>query len=297
MRKLFIGSSTEGLPIAERLKAKLEKELYDFIECTIWNDGKIFSLNKSALDSLVVAARKFDYGILIATKDDIATVRGTEVYLPRDNVMFEMGMFLGSLGLTRAFLMTEKASKLPTDYNGVTVPYFESDVDGSLDRAIEQIAEVMLNSKNSFNIRPVPSAALALSYFDNFVQRVAQKLLRDDIDFTLKVLLPKSLENVYTYIDYYKKYNKSEEVSVYEKGTRPFVYKLKEEVNTYWDIPTTLTTLNKLINLVIPSKEIGVEEDKQDWIEQELRNFKGTIEILVELCPACKGNVVVQFLK
>lgn len=296
MRRLFIGSSSKEVAIADHLKMRLEEHLADFVECTIWKDGKIFSLNKSTIDSLMVASRKFDYGILIATKDDIVKVRKVKVYAPRDNVMFEMGMFLGSLGLTRAFLLVEKASKLPTDYNGITVSYFEKNVDGSLDNAIQQIAENILNSKKSFNIRPVPSAALALSYFDNFIQRLAQKRLKDGIDFTLKILLPDSLDNLYSYIDLYRKNHKSEEISVFEQGTRPFVNKLVGEFHNYWDIPTTLTTLNKLINLVSPSKEIGVEQDKKDWIEQELRNFMGTIDVLVEQCPACRNNVTVEFL-
>lgn len=295
IRKLFIGSSSEGLDIADALKVKLEEQLSTFIECHIWTDGKIFSLNKSALDALMVASRKFDYGVLVATKDDIAKVRDVEVHIPRDNVMFEMGMFLGSLGLTRAFLLVEKFSKLPTDYNGITVPYFEKDIDGSLDKAIEKIVEAISNTKKSYNLKPVPSAALALSYFDNFVQPLARKRLKDGIAFDLKIIIPDSINDVYVAIDFYKAKHRSEEISVYNDGARPRVYKLTGKKHHYWDVPTTLATLNKLISLVNPSNEIGFEQDKHDWIDHELRNFKGTLEVLVEQCPACRNNVVVEY--
>ena len=135
-RKLFIGSSSEGKEIAEILKAKIEIENGDWIECDIWDEGKIFELNSSALDALVKASRKYDYGILVATKDDLLKSRGANLQVPRDNVMFEMGMFLGSLGLTRAFLMVEKHSKLTTYYNVITVPYFDTYDECKLDKAI-----------------------------------------------------------------------------------------------------------------------------------------------------------------
>lgn len=174
-RKLFIGSSTEGLEVAEKLKAKLETELGEFLSVERWNDGGVFSLNKGTLDSLMAAARRYDYGVLVATKDDVAKIRDAEHFVPRDNVMLEMGMFLGSLGLTRAFLLVEEHNKLPTDYNGVTVPYFNKEKDGSLDNAISDIVSAIKKTRNSYNIRPVPSAALAMGYFESFVQKLAKK--------------------------------------------------------------------------------------------------------------------------
>ena len=161
-RKLFIGSSTEGLSIARQLKTKIENTLGDWIEVEVWDEGKIFALNKSALDALVQASRKYDYGILVASRDDIVKTRGLKVWKPRDNVMFELGLFLGSLGLTRAFLLLEEKSKLPTDYNGVSVPYFQRKKTGSLDAAIEKVLDAIKATKLRYNLKPVPSAALAI---------------------------------------------------------------------------------------------------------------------------------------
>jgi len=297
MRKIFIGSSKEGLTIAKKLKKTLEKKFPLFLNCKLWTDGEIFSLNKGTLDSLTIASRKFDYGIMIATADDIRKSRKIKASIPRDNVMFEMGMFIGSLGLSRAFLLVEKSATLPTDYNGVTVAFFEKDQQKSLDAAIKKIAVMIENTQLSYNLKPVPAAALALSYFDNFIFPLAKKRLKDKTKFTLKVLLPHNLSNIRTTILDYAKKHKSEEISVFDDGGRPRVNKLLGLKQNYWDIPTTLSTLYKLINIVVPSNEIGVEKDKQEWIEHELRNFKGTLDVLISQCDACRDNVVVEFLK
>jgi hypothetical protein len=293
-RKLFIGSSSEGLSIAKQLKEKISTECGEWIETEIWNEGGVFSLNKNALDSLLKASRKFDYGILVATNDDIVKSRGVEKVAPRDNVMLEMGMFLGSLGLTRAFLMVEESGKLPTDYNGVTVPFFQKDIAGSLEKAIDKVIEAFNTTKSSYNLKPVPSAALALGYFDNFIQPLAKKRLEQNISFKLEILLPKNLNDIHIEKLTYKNANPSKEVSVYGDGSRPLVFEHENKKNEFWDFPTTLSTLSKLMDILLPNNEIGINKEKQDWIEHELRSFSGTIKVLVEQCAACRNKVTIS---
>lgn len=295
-RRLFIGSSKEGSDVAKHLEKRLNKEFADFLVCESWIDGKVFSLNEGTLDSLVKASRKFDYGVLVATKDDKCEIRGEIKSVPRDNVMLEIGMFLGSLGLTRAFLLVEDGSKLPSDYNGVTVPYYETDKDGSLDKAIDKIINAIKNTVHSYNLKPVPSAALALGYFDNFIQPLLKKKVRAETEISLKIVLPNNLYQIRGHIENYKLRNPSEEISVYDDGARPRAYHLNADSSQFWDIPTTLQTLEKLINLVNPSSEIGMEVDRKEWIEHEVRNFKGTIEVLVNECPYCKDRVDVVYM-
>jgi hypothetical protein len=295
-RKLFIGSSSEGKRIAENLKEKIETENGDWIECDIWNEGKVFELNTSALDALIKASRKYDYGILVATKDDLLKSRGFNHFVPRDNVMFEMGMFLGSLGLTRAFLLVEKQSKLPTDYNGITVPYYDDEIEGSLEKAIESIQSAISNSRNTFNLKPVPSAALALGYFESLVQNIAKKRLEQGKDFKLTILLPGNISDIRMEASNHRIQNPTEEIAIVDGQKRPSITKYIGIEENYWDIPTTLQTLNNLMNLIIPSTEIGISIEKKDWIDNELRNFKGTLEMLIKNCPACDGRVFVQNL-
>ena len=120
-RKIFIGSSSEGIKIANQVKKEINSELGDWIECETWDNGGVFSLNKGTLESLVKASRKYDYGIMLASKDDVLVKRMRIFNVMRENVLFEMGLFLGSLGLQRAFLITHDKTSLPSDFNGVTV--------------------------------------------------------------------------------------------------------------------------------------------------------------------------------
>lgn len=290
-RKLFVGSSKEGLAFADKATEQITKECGDWILSETWSNGGVFSLNSSALDSLLKASRKFDYGVLVASKDDILKSRGGEHFVPRDNVMFEMGMFLGSLGLTRSFLLVEEEGKLPTDYNGVTVSYFQRDIEGSLERAIGTIVKSIQGTKTTFNLKPVPSAALALGYFTNFIQPLAKKRQEQNIAFKLEVLLPSRLKDMRSEVLSYKNENPSNEISVYGNGQRPIVHELQANPHNYWDIPTTLSTLGTMMDILIPSHEVGANQEKQDWIEHELRNFAGTIEMMAKDCAACRGRI------
>src|SRR5437764_10324675 len=97
---LFIGSSSEGLKIAEYLQQALEGHC----EATIWSQG-IFGLSQGTLESLVAACKQFDFAALVLTPDDMVTKRGKRNRSARDNVLFELGLFMGSLGRERTFIV------------------------------------------------------------------------------------------------------------------------------------------------------------------------------------------------
>jgi len=63
---IFIGSSTEGLKIAKYIQVLLDHSC----EVTIWSQG-VFGLGEGPLESLVLAAEKFDFAILVLTADDM----------------------------------------------------------------------------------------------------------------------------------------------------------------------------------------------------------------------------------
>lgn len=63
----------------------------------------------------------------------------------RDNVLFETGLFLGSLGLQRAFLINMTKISLPSDYNGVTIVKYSTK---NLQNKIREIiSEIKKNRK------------------------------------------------------------------------------------------------------------------------------------------------------
>ena len=65
--RIFIGSSKEGLAVAAYIKDQLNSKY----ECYLWTDD-IFKFNESFLFTLLKEASLFDFGILVATKDDFS---------------------------------------------------------------------------------------------------------------------------------------------------------------------------------------------------------------------------------
>jgi hypothetical protein len=270
-RKIFIGSSSEGHKVAELIKNGINDQLGDWITCETWKDGQVFSQNKNTLDCLVRASRRYDYGILVASKDDILWKRLKLKFAMRDNVLFEMGLFLGSLGLQRAFLITSDGISLPSDYLGVTVVKYNNK---NLASKIEHIISEIVKTKESFNLKPMPSSALAFGYFENFLLPFSKMQYAQNPKFQIKVLLPINISDINAQIDSYI----SDHPSSKTNGGRPIAYEYNNESNSFWDIPTTLSTIYRLIDYLIPTTELGINKEKDEWIEHELRNFGGTLE-------------------
>jgi hypothetical protein len=113
---LFIGSSTEGLELARAARSLLAQDA----EVTVWNEG-FFSLGSTFIEALINSLPRFDFAILVLTPDDLVTSRGEEAFSPRDNVIFELGLFMGRLGRTRTFILHQSGSevKIPTDLSGL----------------------------------------------------------------------------------------------------------------------------------------------------------------------------------
>lgn len=130
---VFVGSSGEGLEMARALAVQLA----DDAELTVWNEG-VFQPGLGTLESLVNALDQFDFAALILTPDDLVTSRAEEMLSPRDNVMFELGLFMGRLGRSRTFALASRARlKLPSDLAGVTLLTFDSGrSDGNLVAAL-----------------------------------------------------------------------------------------------------------------------------------------------------------------
>lgn len=130
---VFIGSSVEGLAIAEAIQLGLDI----VAECTIWNQS-VFPPSKTIIEGLVDVSRSFECAVLILTPDDMLIKRGTESDVPRDNLIFEAGLFTGALGRARTFLIYSRDAEvsLPSDLDGVTKVTFGERQDGNLHAAL-----------------------------------------------------------------------------------------------------------------------------------------------------------------
>ncbi|SEO65660.1 Predicted nucleotide-binding protein containing TIR-like domain-containing protein [Pseudomonas sp. NFACC39-1] len=135
MRKprIFLASSVEGLDVANAINESLD---YD-AEIVHWKDG--FSLSSYTIDSLMEKSRTVDFAIFVFTPDDVSTIREQSHLVVRDNVLFELGLFIGSLTKERCFIIKPRGINLhfPTDLLGLTPADFEGNrSDNDLTQAV-----------------------------------------------------------------------------------------------------------------------------------------------------------------
>lgn len=125
---VFIGSSVEALPIARELQTGLS---HDRFIVQLWTDG-VFRASRDSVDSLIQAVKKADFAVLVLTADDTLITREVEHRAPRDNCVFELGLFMGALGRDRTFIVKQRGVdiKLPTDLLGIApLEYAEGAID------------------------------------------------------------------------------------------------------------------------------------------------------------------------
>jgi tetratricopeptide (TPR) repeat protein len=121
---LFIGSSKESLDIAYAV----QQNLYQDSEITVWPQG-IFELSSTAIDSLLKRLDTFDFSVFVFSPDDITFIRNEENKAVRDNVLLEIGLFIGRLGLERCFILSPEDDaelRIPTDLIGLTRAKYET---------------------------------------------------------------------------------------------------------------------------------------------------------------------------
>lgn len=120
--RLFIGSSVAGLPIANAIKEELGQQF----DVRVW-DKDVFKLTYSNLENLMKALDETDFASLIFLPEDKLNIKGKETETVRDNVIFELGLFLGRLGRDKVSFAVPKDYNfhLLTDLAGITSGEFE----------------------------------------------------------------------------------------------------------------------------------------------------------------------------
>ncbi len=119
--RIFLGSSGKQ----QRLLKSLTGGLATVADVEPWTN--VFNPGISTLDRLVELTREVDFAAFVFAQDDWTSPSpgdpGTEapgMASPRDNVVFEAGLFGGALGMRRTFILHANGAKLPTDLLGLT---------------------------------------------------------------------------------------------------------------------------------------------------------------------------------
>lgn len=119
--RIFLGSSGKQ----EKLLQALTDGLEDIAHVDPWTTS--FNPGTTTLERLVELAHEVDFAAFVFARDDWTAVNvaaspspDAGQASPRDNVVFEAGLFGGVLGMRRTFILHASGSKLPTDLLGLT---------------------------------------------------------------------------------------------------------------------------------------------------------------------------------
>lgn len=119
--RIFLGSSGKQ----EKLLQALTRGLEDVAHVVPWTTS--FNPGTTTLERLLELTREVDFAAFVFARDDWTSTGAaaspapeSAQASPRDNVVFEAGLFGGALGMRRTFILHANGSKLPTDLLGLT---------------------------------------------------------------------------------------------------------------------------------------------------------------------------------
>ncbi len=164
--KIFLVSSGEGKKemglIAEDLKNNQGTD--DHFDVNPWNDQGIFAPSSHIMETLEREAKLSDFAIIVLSADDKLDYRKQKWLSPRDNVILELGLFIGAIDRDRVFIIepepeksffnffgiNNKSLKLPTDLDGITRMRYKTlkkDKEESLKKIASEIRKIVLTKK------------------------------------------------------------------------------------------------------------------------------------------------------
>jgi hypothetical protein len=145
--RIFLGSSAEQ----EKLLDALTRGLEDYADVVPWTTA--FNPGTTALERLLELAHEVDFAALVFAQDDwtsnspsASPPPGSGQASPRDNVVFEAGLFGGALGMRRTFILHARGSKLPSDLLGLTsVRYGEATTPAEIEVVCQKLRKAIEN--------------------------------------------------------------------------------------------------------------------------------------------------------
>lgn len=145
---------------------------------TVWPQD-IFRPGLTTIESLQSALLMFDFAVFVMSPDDRLTSRGRAGQTPRDNVIFELGLFIGRLGRNRVFFIVPRNMPklhVPSDLLGVTVLSFDpvrsdGNIRAALGPACNQMRQIFVGSARHSPQEPLASVSIREEHEPTRAQR------------------------------------------------------------------------------------------------------------------------------
>jgi parallel beta-helix repeat protein len=138
---IFLGSSAEATELTEELVRLLEGS--GVVTVLPWYNA--FNFGFAAIEDLAKRLDEVDFAAFIMRADDQVNRRDQTHGVTRDNVVFELGLFMGRLNRHRTFALVEPGVTLPTDFGDITVlrlgPTSSNTVPANLQECVARIVE------------------------------------------------------------------------------------------------------------------------------------------------------------
>lgn len=153
--RVFVASSSEQIEVARAVAAALESPQ---LEAKVW-DEETFNFSDAYIESLEKELDRADFAIVILTGDDPGNVREKDVNLPRDNVIFELGLFMGRLGRERCFFFVARDSRtrIASDLSGVKSVEFDHNTQSPASSDLVSLADKVAQLMRALGQRYAPS--------------------------------------------------------------------------------------------------------------------------------------------
>jgi Predicted nucleotide-binding protein containing TIR-like domain len=151
--RIFLGSSGKQAKLVQALTRGLEEVAHVEPWTTSFNPGT------TTLERLLELTREVDFAAFVFAHDDWTAISppasdpsGSGQASPRDNVVFEAGLFGGVLGMRRTFILHARGSKLPTDLLGLTCVRYEEATTAEMKVINEKLRKAIENEGRAARI-------------------------------------------------------------------------------------------------------------------------------------------------
>ena len=144
--RIFLGSSGKQ----QKLLQALTRGLEDVAHVEPWTTA--FNPGTTTLERLLELVREVDFAAFVFAQDDWTTnsppssdLSGAGQASPRDNVVFEAGLFGAALGMRRTFILHASGAKLPSDLLGLTRVCYEATTPAEMKVIIQKLRKAIEN--------------------------------------------------------------------------------------------------------------------------------------------------------